>query len=237
MSTTQTAVSWTQMDLGELWLRWGRQLKTLNPKAPQEWPAVPKFLLLLAVGLGVLLLLWLVWVSGTYDSYRAEAAKEEQLRADFQTKHNQAVNLDSLKLQREQIFQYVTQLEQQLPSTSDIDVLLTEINQAGKYRGLQFELLRPGKVVVKAFHAELPIELRVTGSFHQIGLFASDVAQFSRIVTINNLSISSPKDETSKDAVGKDLSTRSNRLTMEATAKTFRYLDAQELKSKAQGVK
>ena len=241
-------VHWTQMDMGELLramggAQWAGQLKGLDPQKPQEWPALPRYLLLIAVGLGVLALLWWVWLSSTYDAYQTEVLKETQLRAEFQSKQNQAVNLDSLKLQREQVFQYVTQLEQQLPSTSDIGMLLADINQAGQSRSLQFELLRPGPVAVRDYHAELPIELKVIGRFHNMGLFASDVAQFSRIVTLKNLSISAAKDPQAKDTKGKDAYTKEQAvaagvdkgviLTMEATAKTFRYLDAEELKAQS----
>ena len=246
---TQT-LNWTQMDVGELLramagAKWAEQLKGLDPQKPQEWPALPRYLLLVAVGLGVVALLWWVWLSSTYGAYQAEVHKESQLRAEFQSKQNQAVNLDSLKLQREQVFQYVTQLEQQLPSTSDIGMLLADINQAGQGRSLQFELLRPGQVVLRDYHAELPIELKVIGRFHNMGLFASDVAQFSRIVTLNNLSISTVKDPQGKDTQGKDTTIKDQALaagadkgvllTMEATAKTFRYLEAEELKAQSLG--
>jgi type IV pilus assembly protein PilO len=242
------ALNWTQMDVGELLramagAKWAGQLKGLDPQKPQEWPALPRYLLLVAVGLGVLALLWWVGLSTTYGAYQAEVLKETQLRAEFQSKQNQAVNLDSLKLQREQVFQYVTQLEQQLPSTSDMGMLLADINQAGQSRSLQFELLRPGQVALRDYHAELPIELKVIGRFHNMGLFASDVAQFSRIVTLNNLSISTAKDPQAKDTQGKDVTIKDQALaagadkgvllTMEATAKTFRYLDAQELKAQS----
>ena len=237
------ALSWTQMDVGELLramggAKWAGQLKGLDPQKPQEWPALPRYLLLVAVGLAVATLLWWVWLSSTYGAYQTEVLKESQLRAEFQSKQNQAVNLDSLKLQREQVFQYVTQLEQQLPSTSDIGMLLADINQAGQGRSLQFELLRPGQVVLRDYHAELPIELKVSGRFHNIGFFASDVAQFSRIVTLNNLSISTVKDPQGKDTTIKDqalaaVADKGVLLTMEATAKTFRYLDGEELKAQS----
>ncbi|MDQ6881136.1 MAG: type 4a pilus biogenesis protein PilO, partial [Pseudomonadota bacterium] len=126
----------------------------------------------------------------------------------------QAVNLDALKKQREQVQQYVTQLEKQLPSKAEMDALLSDINQAGLGRSLRFELFRPGQVSAKEYYAELPIALRVAGRYHDIGSFASDIANLSRIVTLNNLSIIPTKDGT---------------LQMEATAKTFRYLDGDEV--------
>jgi type IV pilus assembly protein PilO len=123
--------------------------------------------------------------------------------------------LDALRKQREQVLQYVTQLEKQLPSKAEMDALLSDINQAGLGRSLQFELFRPGAVVVRDYYAELPITIRVTGRFHDLGSFASDVAHLSRIVTLNNLAIMPGRE----GAV----------LTMDATAKTFRYLDKDEV--------
>jgi type IV pilus assembly protein PilO len=124
------------------------------------------------------------------------------------------VNLDVLKKQREQVQQYVTQLEKQLPGKSEMDALLSDINQAGLGRSLQFDLFRPGQVAVKEYYAELPIAIKVSGRYHDIGSFASDIANLSRIVTLNNLSISPKSDGT---------------LAMDATAKTFRYLDPDEV--------
>ena len=112
------------------------------------------------------------------------------------------------------MLQYVTQLEKQLPSKAEMDALLSDINQAGLGRSLQFELFRPGQIAVKDYYAELPITLRVTGKYHDIGAFASDIANLSRIVTLNNLTITPKADDS---------------LTMDATAKTFRYLDPNEV--------
>ena len=121
--------------------------------------------------------------------------------------------IDLLKKQREQVQQYVTLLEKQLPSKAEMDALLSDINQAGLGRSLQFELFRPGQVVVKDYYAELPIAVRVTGRYHDMGAFAADIANLSRIVTLNNLSVVPQKD---------------GALTMDATARTFRYLDQDE---------
>ena len=137
-----------------------------------------------------------------------------------------AVNLEALKKQREQVQQYVTQLEKQLPSKAEMAALLSDVNQAGLGRSLQFELFRPGQVVVKDYYAELPIAVRVTGKYHDMGAFASDVANLSRIVTLNNLSIS-PVNATSQDGL----------LSMEVTARTFRYLDAEEIAAQKPGAK
>jgi type IV pilus assembly protein PilO len=158
--------------------------------------------------------LWFVWLSGSSDELEAERKKEVALREDYTKKLAQAVNLEVLKKQREQVQQYVTQLEKQLPSKAEMDALLSDINQAGLGRSLSFELFRPGSVSVKEYYAELPISLRVTGRFHDVGSFTSDVANLSRIVTLNNLAVTPGKDGV---------------LTLEATAKTFRYLDGDEV--------
>jgi type IV pilus assembly protein PilO len=153
-------------------------------------------------------------LSSSQETLQIEQEKELKLRDDFKTKLSKAVNLEVLKKQREQVQQYVTQLEKQLPSKSEMDALLSDINQAGLGRSLQFDLFRPGQVAVKEYYAELPITLKVSGKYHDIGSFASDIANLSRIVTLNNLSII-PKQDGS--------------LSMDATAKTFRYLDTNEI--------
>jgi type IV pilus assembly protein PilO len=200
------------------------QFTDLDPKDPSLWPAIPRFGLMLLACFGVVVLLWFSWLSGSQDTLNAEAEKEVQLRHDYKDKLTKAVNLDVLKKQREQVQQYVTQLEKQLPSKAEMDALLSDINQAGLGRSLQFELFRPGQVAVKDYYAELPIAIKVTGRYHDIGFFASDIANLSRIVTLNNLSIAPKPDGT---------------LTLDATAKTFRYLDTEEVAAqrKAAGAK
>ncbi|MEG0676093.1 MAG: type 4a pilus biogenesis protein PilO, partial [Comamonas sp.] len=131
-----------------------------------------------------------------------------------------AVSLDALKKQREQVEQYVTQLEKQLPSKAEMAALLSDINQAGLGRSLEFEMFRPGAMVTKEYYAELPISLKVVGRYHDIGSFASDIAFLSRIVTLNNLSIAPASPDKGSDI-----------LVMDATARTFRYLDSEEVKA------
>jgi type IV pilus assembly protein PilO len=114
-----------------------------------------------------------------------------------------------------QVEEYVTQLEKQLPGRAEMDALLSDINQAGIGRGLQFELFRPGQVVVKDYYAELPIAIRVSGRYHDIGAFAADIANLSRIVTLHNLAIGAPNAQ--------------GQLAMDATARTYRYLDPNEI--------
>ena len=190
------------------------QFRGLDPKDPSLWPALPRYSTFAAVIIAVVAGLWFAWLSDSEVELEAEQAKEVKLRADYQAKLAKAVNLDVLKKQREQVLQYVTQLEKQLPSKAEMDALLSDINQAGLGRSLQFELFRPGQVIVRDYYAELPIAIRVTGKYHDIGSFASDIANLSRIVTLNNLTVSPRPDGT---------------LVMEATAKTFRYLDTTEI--------
>ena len=143
--------------------RLARQFKGLDPKDPAVWPALPRYLLCLLVTGMVVGALWYVWLEDSDLQLQAERTKEVQLRDDYKKKLVQAVNLDALKKQREQVQQYVTQLEKQLPSKAEMDALLSDINQAGLGRSLQFDLFRPGNVSVKEYYAELPISLRVSG--------------------------------------------------------------------------
>ncbi len=190
------------------------QFRGLDPKDPSVWPAVPRYALFLLVCGLVVAGLWFAWLTNSEAELIAEEAKEVKLRDDYKGKLTKAVNLEALKKQREQVLQYVTQLEKQLPSKAEMDALLSDINQAGLGRSLQFDIFRPGQVAVKDYYAELPISIKVTGKYHDIGAFASDIANLSRIVTLNNLAIVPVKDST---------------LSMEATAKTFRYLDKDEV--------
>ena len=190
------------------------QFRGLNPKDPGSWPVMPRIALCLFIMVAIVVALWFAWLSGSNDELEAERKKEIALRDDYTKKLAQAVNLEVLKKQREQVQQYVTQLEKQLPSKAEMDALLSDINQAGLGRSLNFELFRPGSVSVKDYYAELPIALRVTGRFHDVGAFASDIANLSRIVTLNNIVVTPAKDGV---------------LTMDATAKTFRYLDGDEV--------
>ena len=203
-----------------------RQFRNLDPNDPSVWPALPKALLYVAVAVAVAALLWFVILKDYEAELDGERATEVTLREDYSKKVVKAVSLDGLKKQREQVQQYVTQLEKQLPSKAEMAALLSDINQAGLGRSLQFEVFRPGAMVTKEYYAELPIALKVTGRYHDIGAFASDIAFLSRIVTLNNLSIA-------PGAGGKD----EDVLSMEATARTFRYLDADEVKAQRDAAK
>ncbi len=190
------------------------QFRNLDPKDPSNWPTLPRYALFVGITILFITVLWFLWLNSSQVELETEQAKEVKLRDEYKVKLGKAVNLEALKKQREQVQQYVTQLEKQLPSKAEMDALLSDINQAGLGRSLQFDLFRPGQVAVKDYYAELPIAVRVTGRYHDIGAFASDIANLSRIVTLNSLAIVPVKDGT---------------LTMDATAKTFRYLDADEV--------
>lgn len=211
-------VTLPRVDVGELKSVIQSQFSGLNPNDPSQWPVFPRLLLLLGVCLLVLTGLWFVWVNPLNEELNADQQREITLRKTYSDKLTQATNLEELKKQLEQVRQYVTQLEKQLPSKSEMDALLSDINQAGLGRSLQFEVFRPGQVVVKDYYAELPIAVRVSGRYHDLGLFAADVAHLSRIVTLNDLSISPIKD---KDGL----------LVMDGVAKTYRYLDADEIQA------
>jgi len=201
-----------------------RQFKNLDTKDPSLWPVFPKALLCFFIAGVVATVSWFAFLKDYEAELEGERNKEVALRADYQKKLVKAVSLDALKKQREQIQLYVIQLEKQLPSKAEMAALLSDINQAGLGRSLQFELFKPGQVVAKDYYAELPISIRVTGKYHDIGAFASDVAHLSRIVTLNNISITPG----ARDG-----------LIMDATARTFRYLDPEEIQAqkKAGGAK
>lgn len=192
------------------------QFTGLDPNDPSLWPNLPRYLLLCVVQVLVVVALWYVWLSDLDTRLTAERNRETQLRAEYTQKLGKTVNFEILKAQLDQVRQYVAQLEKQLPSKAEMDALLSDINQAGLGRSLQFELFRPGQEVVRDYYAELPITVRVTGSYNEVGLFVSDVAHLSRIVTLNNLVLS-------------PVQARAGVLSMDATAKTFRYLDQDEV--------
>jgi len=191
-------------------------LNNLNFKDIGNWPLIPK-----AVLLGLLFLVILLasyWVDWSQQFSDLDAAKQQEakLRETFLAKKKQAINLDTYKQQLKDIELSFGALLRQLPNKSEMEALITDINQAGLGRGLEFELFKPAsQETLSEFYAELPITIHVTGSYHDLGAFASDVSQLSRIVTLNNISIVPGKD--------------SNVLAMDATAKTFRYLDEDEV--------
>ena len=204
------------VDLNSLFVDMSGQFKGLNPNEPGQWPILPKLATFAAVVVAVVIVGWFLLLSSTADELQAERDREPGLRQDYRAKLAQAVNLGELRKQKLQVEEYVTQLEKQLPGKAEMDALLSDINQAGLGRGLQFELFRPGQVQVRDYYAELPIAIRVAGRYHDIGSFAADIANLSRIVTLHNMVFAATRDA-------------SGVLTMEATARTYRYLDSAEL--------
>jgi type IV pilus assembly protein PilO len=214
MATRITAPA--RLDVAIAVKRLASQFRDLNTSEPGQWPLLPKLVAWGLVTIVVVALGWVLVLLDAHDALDAERNREPTLKQDYRRKLAQAVNLGELRAQKLRVQEYVTQLERQLPGKAEMDALLSDINQAGLGRGLQFELFRPGQVVVKDYYAELPIAIRVSGRYHDIGAFAADVANLSRIVTLHNMNIAGTKDA-------------SGALTMEATARTYRYLDAIEL--------
>jgi type IV pilus assembly protein PilO len=188
--------------------------KTLDPKDPGLWPLIPRVVILSGIFIVVLALAWWFGWRVQTDELNGKVQQEEKLKDEWLTKKKQAVNLDEYRNQLAEIDRSFGALLKQLPNASEMESLLVDINQAGLGRGLQFELFKPGSEVMKDFYAELPITVRVTGNYHDFGAFAGDVAKLSRIVTLNDIDIAPNKD---------------GGLSMAAVAKTFRYLDEEEI--------
>lgn len=192
-----------------------QQFEGLQGKHAGLWPPVPKTALLLAMFAAICAAAYALYWRGLIEEVEVAERQESTLRADFQAKMRKAVNLVALREQKEQVAQYVTVLEKQLPSKAEMDALLSDINQAGVGRGLQFELFKPGSVAVRDYYAELPIQVRLNGGYHELGHFASDVANLPRIVTLNNVELK--RDD------------KSGEIELAAVAKTYRYLDPEEI--------
>jgi type IV pilus assembly protein PilO len=193
------------------------ELKRLDPKKIGSWPVLPKIGVLLALFLLILGAAYYFLWNDQLTQIDSEKAKTEQLKTTFVDKKKIAVNLPAYRKQLDDIEKQFGALLKQLPGKSEMDALLTDINQAGLGRGLQFELFKPAaSETVKEFYAELPITIRVTGNYHDIGAFAGDIGKLSRIVTLNDIAIGASKDS----------------LSMDATAMTYRYLDEAEVAEK-----
>lgn len=190
------------------------QFCDLNGKHPGLWPIVPRMLCATGAVLSVLVLGWYFYWNGQFATLNLGRQEELELKEGYQHKLQQSINLEDLRKQKVQVQHFVSILEKQLPSKAEMAALLSDITQAGLGRGLQFDLFRPGQAVPKDYYAELPIEVKLNGSYNDIGAFASDVAHLSRIVTLNNLNINANKE---------------GGLTLEVLAKTFRYLDPEEV--------
>ncbi len=197
--------------------------KYLDPKDPGTWPAVPKLVALIAILAGILVGAFFLDTQGQIDELEAGKSQEAKLKEDYINKKKQSVNLDLHKQQLREIDQSFGALLKQLPNRAQMDALLVDINQAGLGRGLQFELFRPASgESAKEFYSELPIQVRVLGNYHDMGAFASDLGQLSRIVTLNDVTIGPGKD---------------GQLQMDATARTFRYLDDEEVSAQRKSAK
>lgn len=199
------------------------QFRDLNGLHPGLWPVVPRMLCAAGTLIVVIAAGWYFYWSNQFNELDNGRQEEQTLKDGYRTKIQQSINLEGLRKQKIQVEHYVSALEKQLPSKAEMDALLSDISQAGLGRGLQFELFRPGQATPKDYYAELPIDIKLNGSYHDMGAFASDVAHLSRIVTLNNLSIGTSKD--------------GGALTLEAVAKTFRYLDPEEVASQKKSMK
>ena len=202
-------------------MNWFENFRRLNPREIGIWPWGAKLFVLFLLFFVLMIFAALLDWRDQWDQLEAGQKEEETLRQSWVVKKQQAVNLDAYRQQLKDIEQQFGALLKQLPNRSEVDALLTDINQAGLGRGLEFELFRPGAQRVADFYSELPIQIKVTGSYHDMGAFASDVAQLSRIVTLNNITIQNEKSG----------------LAMEAIAKTFRYLDDEEIAAQRKAVK
>jgi type IV pilus assembly protein PilO len=189
------------------------QFQGLAGRHPGLWPLAPRVLCGASAMAAVIALGWFGYWSSQFEEYDQLAQQEVSLRDAYKSKMSQAINLEALQAQKVQVDQYVERLQKQLPSKAEMAALLTDINQAGLGRGLQFELFKPGNVVVRDYYAEQAIDLKVSGNYHDIGAFAADMANLQRIVTLNNMSLTAGKDGV---------------LMLDAVAKTFRYLDPDE---------
>ena len=197
---------------------WGAQLRGLRGRHPSLWPRLPRWLCALAVLVAVLLAGWrLLWLP-QWGDLEAAGIQEQQLRAEFARNAGRARDLERLRRRRADAQAQVERLQRQLPGRAEMDALLSEVNQAGLARGLQFELFKPGKEQAADFYAELPIDIKLSGSFHALAGFASDVANLARIVTLDRIVLSQGRE---------------GPLAFEGVARTFRYLDRDELAAHA----
>lgn len=190
--------------------------KTLDPKDPGAWPLIPRIIILVGLFVGLLAAgMWFGW-QGQWEELDSKRQEEVKLKDDWLAKKRQAINLPEYQAQLTEIERSFGALLKQLPNATEMESLLIDINQAGLGRGLQFELFKPGSTAVRDFYAELPITVSITGSYHDFGAFAGDVAKLPRIVTLNNINV----ERASKGGTG---------LTLKTTAKTFRYLSEEEV--------
>jgi type IV pilus assembly protein PilO len=198
------------------------ELKNVDPKTPGSWPWLVKITAFVSLFLVVVAAGAVFDWQGEWDNLQTVKQEEETLRDNYLTKKREAINLDIIKKQLIDTQQSFGALLKQLPSKSEMDALLTDINQAGLGRGLQFEMFKPGPEAATGVFTEQPITIKVTGNYDDIGKFASDISQLPRIVTLNNISV---------------VPGTGGVLTLDATAKTFRYLDEEELAAQKRAAK
>lgn len=203
-------VSLPKFDLQQI----AEDFRTLDPQDPGLWPLVPRVVILFGVFTLLLAACWWFLWSPQLDELEAAKQQETGLREEWLGKKRQAVNLEAYRRQLDEINRTFGALLKQLPNSSEVDKLLVDINQAGVGQGLQFDLFQPLPEVRQDFYAELPIRIRLVGNYHELGSFAGDIAKLSRIVTLNDIDLVVSKDST---------------LTLNTVAKTFRYLDEQEI--------
>lgn len=197
-------------------------LNNLDLKTLADWPLATKLVALAVLCVAIVTAGWWFDWRGNMEALDVTRQKETELRAVFTTKKNQAINLEAYKKQLVDIEQAFGALLKQLPNKQEMDALITDVNQAGLGRGLQFELFKPAAETVSEFYAETPISVKVTGGYHDIAAFVSDVSKLSRIVTLHDINMSPAKDGV---------------MNMDAVVRTYRYLDDEELISRKQQAK
>jgi len=198
------------------------ELNKLDLKTLADWPLPTKLAALGVLCVAIVAAGWWFDWRGGMETLDAAKQKETELRSVFTTKKNQAINLEAYKKQLADIEQAFGALLKQLPNKQEMDALITDVNQAGLGRGLQFDLFKPEAETASEFYAETPIRVKVTGGYHDVAAFVSDVSKLSRIVTLQDIAM-----EPAKDGV----------LNMDAVVKTYRYLDDEELIARKQQAK
>ncbi|MET3119872.1 type IV pilus assembly protein PilO [Undibacterium sp. GrIS 1.8] len=205
-------------NLNELTDSISSQFRDLNGLHPGLWPIIPRMLSAFSLLVVLVILGYYGYWSGQLEELDRGQQEENTLKDSYRQKMLQAISLDALKDQRKLVLQYVAAMEKQLPSKAEMDSLVSDINQAALGKGLQIDVFKPGQPAVKDYYAELPIDIKLLGNYHDMGEFASDIAKLPRIITLNNLAISTGKD---------------NVLVLDVVAKTFRYLDPEEVSAQA----
>ncbi len=220
------------------------QFDDLNWKEIGTWPSAPKISLLVMIFLSICFLGWFFVLDDKITELSVITQKEEALKSDYKQRLIKAVNLDKLKEQKVQVTAYVVNLERQLPNKTEMDRLLSDINYAGISKGLQFEVFKPNPNIIENYYAEVPITLKISGSYHKLASFAADLSALPRIVTLNNINLTAQPslgNQSPPNPVVSSNTPLSNNvllpaanisntvLTMEAIAKTFRYLDPEEV--------